>query len=94
MAKSKDSKGNALSAGGLARDADGNHADLPTDLAHSINGELLDVLTLLVAAAHERNGTLVEESDELTNHDTRADALLYMAETKLRGVIRSMGPYA
>jgi hypothetical protein len=47
-------------------------------------------LTLLVAAAHERNGTFVEEPDELTNHDNRSTALLQMAETKPRGAIHSI----
>ena len=41
-----------LTPGGLARDANGKPADMPRDLAGSLNGDLMDVAALIHAAKH------------------------------------------
>ena len=71
--------------------------DLPHDLAHRLDHELMDVVTLLHTALrqHERIGAADEEADgdNMTDASSRVASLVRMADDKVRGVIRSMSPY-
>lgn len=66
--------------------------DLPRDLAHALDAELLDVLTLLRAEGDALAGP---DDDEGAMHskESRAVALRAMAADKVSGVIKRMQPY-
>lgn len=75
----------------LARGAAGGLLDIPRKLAHSVNSELLDVVTLL----HAAEGTVGSAADDdgVTDAESRTVALLSMADDKVRAVLRSISPY-
>ncbi len=75
----------------LARGAAGAPLDMPRDLAHSVNSELLDVVTLLRAA--EGAVGSAPDDDGVTDAGSRTVALLSMADDKVRAVLRSISPY-
>ena len=79
---------------GLATDAEGSLLDMPRDLAHTVNGELLDVVTLLHASMLETGscGDDVGE-DSVTSPESRAVSLIAMADHKVRSVLRWISPY-
>jgi hypothetical protein len=82
--------------GGLAKDAAGNLADMPRDMAHSISHDLFDVLTLLRSTMHEVEAIGTERDADphgLTSADSRAASLLCMAGDKVRGMLASISPY-
>jgi hypothetical protein len=83
-----------MTEGGLARTADDALADMPRELADSVNAELFDVLTLLWAlremcpcAGPDADG------DGLTDSSSRTVALAAMADAKVRGVLATISPY-
>jgi len=80
-------------ARGLAVDAEGKLLDLPRDLAHSVSAEIIDVVTLLHAWRLETELGCEEDRDETTSAESRAEALIHMADDKLRGVLRAISPY-
>ena len=85
-----------ISSGGLAFNAAGTLADMPRDLAHEINGDLLHVLALIHCCRNEIPESAEEaayDDDELHDASSRAIVLSAIAEEKIRKVIRSMSPY-
>lgn len=69
---------------------------MPRDLVHDVNDQILDVLTLLIAASRavdETNGPAVDDGDHVTSPSSRAAALISMAEVKARGMLRAISPY-
>ena len=81
-----------IAPGGLAVDAAGNLAEMPSDLTHKLNDELLDVVTLIYAAREQSRGRL-DDDDTMTSPSSRTAALLQMAEAKVRAVVMEMSPY-
>ena len=73
------------------------HADMPRALVHSLDSDLMDVVTLLFAAREQvglgGDDELVD-ADNMTNSSSRCVALIAMADEKVRGVIRAIEPYA
>lgn len=68
---------------------------IPRELAHSIESALLDVVTLLASSVYqveelEDGGT---DSDNMTSAQSRAIALISMADTKVRGVLTAIEPH-
>lgn len=85
-----------LSKGGMAIDARGDPADMPRDMAHSINRDLMDTVTLLHCAMNEAGDAEVESQhakDKLTSPSSRAVSLLSMADEKVRAVLSAITPY-
>lgn len=80
---------------GLACKADGSLADLPRDLAHKINDDLLQVLALIHCCRNEILDIPETAPDDANIHDgsTRSVALAGIVEEKVRKVIRDMSPY-
>ena len=72
-----------LTPGGLARDANGKPADMPRDLAGSLNGDLMDVAALIHAAKH-----LADDND-----NWQLIQILSMADQKLDAVTDAFQPY-
>lgn len=83
--------------GGRARHSDGTLADIPHDMAHEINSELFDVLTLIMAALDEVDG--IEQHDPgrdrygHTSSASRAASLSRMATDKVHGILTRMSPF-
>lgn len=77
--------------GQMARNPDGTIADMPHDLAYTLNSELMDVLALLRAAHHVVDSE--EDDDNFFDASSATHNLLHMAEAKLRAGIESMSPY-
>lgn len=79
----------------LARKADGSLADLPRDLAHKINDDLLQVLALVHCCRNEILDIPETAPDVANIHDanTRSVALTTIIEEKVRKVINDMSPY-
>ena len=68
--------------------------DMPRDLAHKVNADLLEVVTLLHVSRREAGACDGEADDErLTSPSSRAVALISMADNKVRGVLRAIAPY-
>lgn len=80
---------------GSARTADGSLADLPRDLAHKINDDLLQVLALIHCCRNEILDIPETAPDDGNLHDasTRSVALAGIVEEKVRKVIQDMSPY-
>ena len=80
---------------GLAVDAGGSLQDMPRDLAHTVNGDLLDVITLLHASMREAGACSGGDGDEdsITSPSSRAVSLIAMADDKVRSVLRAISPY-
>lgn len=79
------SDSHTLTPGGLAHDADGKPADMPRDLAGSLNGDLMDVAALIHSARH-----LASEAD---GDNWQLIQLLAMADQKLDAVTDELQPY-
>ena len=79
------SKANTTSEGGMARDANGEPADVPRDLAGSLTNDLMDVTALVHAARH-----LASEAD---GENWQLIQLLSMADQKLDDVTDAFLPY-
>lgn len=75
----------------LAHGAAGALLDMPRDLAHAVNSELLDVVTLLRAASGAVGSA--PDDDGVTDAESRTVALLHMADDKVRAVLRSISPF-
>lgn len=109
MQRDEDQRSSAALRAVLAR-ADGNMGPakdeggtskvgqaIPNDLAHRINSELLDAITLMRVAAGEvpSGGDEVDtDPDRLTSASSRTQSLIFMAEDKVRAVLRDLEPYA
>lgn len=80
---------------GLARKAGGSLADLPRDLAHKINDDLLQVLALIHCCRNEIIDIPETAPDDANMHDasTRSVALAGIVEEKIRKVVQDMSPY-
>lgn len=82
--------------GGRARDAAGNLADMPHDMAQGISHDLHDVLTLMHCAVGEVEAIGGEDDtdpDKLNDASSRAVALLSMGGDKVRAILKRMRPY-
>ena len=74
-----------LTPGGLAHDANGDPADMPRELAGSLNGDLMDVAALLHSAR-----LLASEAD---GDNWQLIQILSMADRKLDEVTDAFLPY-
>ena len=79
------SNSHTISEGGLAHDANGKPADLPRDLAGSLNNDLMDVTALIHAARHL--------ASEAGDDNWQLIQLLSMADQKLDAVTDEFLPY-
>lgn len=75
----------------LARTDSGALRDMPRDLAHAVNSELLDVVTLLRAVRDAVDSDA--DADGVTDGPSRAVALVHMSDDKVRAVLRTLSPY-
>lgn len=73
--------------------ATSDRPDMPREVARSISYELMNVLVLLRAWAREPGCDIGEPDDGLTDPDSRANALVLMADERVRQVIKMMEPY-
>lgn len=68
--------------------------DLPHTLAHSLSHKLMEVFTLLRVGVAERDREPeFDARDDMTDAESRSDALIAMAQDKVREVLREMAPY-
>jgi hypothetical protein len=79
--------------GRLAIGPDGEQLPIPHELAHRINHELLDVVTLLKAAMDQAANPHSRDDDNMTSATSRCGSLARMADDKVRDVLRAMEPY-
>lgn len=84
-----------MTAGRLARDANGNIADMPSELVHDLNDELLNVVGWLCALKREASNGFddVDDHDAVTSSASRAIALTYLIDEKVRALLVDISPY-
>lgn len=84
---------------GPAKTADGELADMPRDLAHSLNSALFDAVALLYIARELAGDVADAGPDNFRDFDgihcrgTRLVALLSAADDKVRAVCKRLEPY-
>lgn len=86
----------SVSEGGLALDAAGKIKDIPHKLVSTLSDDLLDVVTLLHALKAEAYKGYTDtdaDDDNMTSSSSRATALVYLIDGKVRELLTEISPY-
>ena len=90
------SNAHTISEGGLARDANGNVADMPSELVSVLSEELLNIVGFLHALKREAKtgfDDMADDDDTLTSSSSRANTLVYLIDGKVREILDGISPY-